>query len=150
VHENITDQGASWAVSKCRVIYLRKYTLWVRLTVLYRPHSVAQSLLADLLDLYISGVYYYPWYHLIAGYLQLYTWNKPCFCGMWCYSCSVFTGCANVILFRPWNMFCTFTLGTAVAQWLRCCATSRKVAGSIPVGVSGVFHWHKNPSDRSL
>ena len=28
--------------------------------------------------------------------------------------------------------------GTAVAQWLRCCATNRKVAGSIPAGV-GVF-----------
>ena len=26
---------------------------------------------------------------------------------------------------------------TAVAKWLRCCATDRKVAGSIPAGVSG-------------
>jgi len=24
-----------------------------------------------------------------------------------------------------------------VAQWLRCCVTNRKVAGSIPAGVSG-------------
>jgi hypothetical protein len=29
--------------------------------------------------------------------------------------------------------------GTAVAQWLRCCATNRKVGGSIPAGVSGLF-----------
>jgi len=29
--------------------------------------------------------------------------------------------------------------GTAVAQWLRCCAAIRKVAGSIPAGVSGFF-----------
>ena len=29
--------------------------------------------------------------------------------------------------------------GTAVAQWLRWCATNRKVAGSIPAGVSGYF-----------
>ena len=29
--------------------------------------------------------------------------------------------------------------GTAVAQWLRCCATNWKVAGSIPAGVSGFF-----------
>jgi len=29
--------------------------------------------------------------------------------------------------------------GTVVAQWLRCCATNRKVAGSIPAGVSGFF-----------
>ena len=31
-------------------------------------------------------------------------------------------------------------VGTAVAQWLRCCATKRKVAGSIPDGVIGIFH----------
>ena len=30
--------------------------------------------------------------------------------------------------------------GTAVAQWLRCCATNRNVAGSIPDGVTGIFH----------
>jgi hypothetical protein len=30
--------------------------------------------------------------------------------------------------------------GTAVAQWLRYCATNRKVAGSIPDGVTGIFH----------
>jgi len=30
-------------------------------------------------------------------------------------------------------------VGTAVAQWLRCCATNRKVAGSIPDGVIGIF-----------
>ena len=30
-------------------------------------------------------------------------------------------------------------MGTAVAQWLRCCATNRKVAGSIPACVSGFF-----------
>jgi hypothetical protein len=40
-------------------------------------------------------------------------------------------------------------LGTAVAQWLRYCASNRKVAGSIPDGVIGIFHWH-NPSDRTM
>jgi hypothetical protein len=39
--------------------------------------------------------------------------------------------------------------GTAVAQWLRYCATLRKVAGSIPDGVTGIFHWH-TPSDRTM
>ena len=29
------------------------------------------------------------------------------------------------------------------------CATSRKVAGSIPDGVIGIFHWH-NPSGRTM
>ena len=37
----------------------------------------------------------------------------------------------------------------AVAQWLRCCATNRKVAGSIPAGVTEIFHLH-NPSDRTM
>jgi hypothetical protein len=36
-----------------------------------------------------------------------------------------------------------------VAQWLRYCATNRKVAGSIPDGVTGIFHLH-NPSDRTM
>ena len=27
-------------------------------------------------------------------------------------------------------------MGTAVVQWLMCCVTNRKVAGSIPAGVS--------------
>ena len=36
-----------------------------------------------------------------------------------------------------------------MAQWLRCCATNWKVAGSIPDGVIGNFHRH-NPSDRTM
>ena len=36
-----------------------------------------------------------------------------------------------------------------MAQWLRCCATNRKVAGSIPDGVIGIFHCH-NPADRTM
>ena len=39
--------------------------------------------------------------------------------------------------------------GTAMAQWLRCYATNRKVAGSIPAGVIVIFHLH-NPSDRTM
>jgi len=27
-----------------------------------------------------------------------------------------------------------------VAQWSRCCATNRKVAGTIPAAVIGIFH----------
>ena len=34
--------------------------------------------------------------------------------------------------------YCIF-MGTAVAQWLRCCATNRKAAGSILASVSGFF-----------
>jgi hypothetical protein len=38
--------------------------------------------------------------------------------------------------------------GHAVVQWLRHCATNRKVAGSIADGVR-IFHWH-NPSGRTM
>jgi hypothetical protein len=38
--------------------------------------------------------------------------------------------------------------GYAVRSWFRHCATSRKVAGSIPDGVIGIFHWH--PSGRTM
>ena len=42
-----------------------------------------------------------------------------------------------------------YNLGTAVAQWLKCCATNRKVAGSIPAGIIEIFH-HHNSSDPTM
>ena len=39
--------------------------------------------------------------------------------------------------------------GTRWHSWLRHCATIRKVAGSIPVAIIGIFHWH-NPSGRIM
>jgi hypothetical protein len=50
----------------------------------------------------------------------------------------------------PRNYFWySFLLGYAVAQWLKHCAKSRKFAGSIPDGITGIFHWH-NPSGRTM
>jgi len=46
--------------------------------------------------------------------------------------------CMYVYVF-VYYMYMCMHVGTAVAQWLRCCATNRKVAGSIPAGVSGFF-----------
>ena len=50
--------------------------------------------------------------------------------------------CKEIVLMALHNSFLIVLLDiwTAVAQWLRCCATNRKVAGSIPDGVIGVFH----------
>ena len=39
--------------------------------------------------------------------------------------------------------------GTLWRSWLRHCATSRQVAGSIPDGVIGICHWH-NTSGRTV
>jgi hypothetical protein len=39
--------------------------------------------------------------------------------------------------------------GYTIAWWLRDCATNRKVAGSVPDGVTGFFHSH-NPSGRTM
>jgi len=47
------------------------------------------------------------------------------------------------------SLYIYIAWGTAVAQWLRCCATNRKVAGSIPSGVIGICHRH-NPSERTM
>ena len=44
-----------------------------------------------------------------------------------------------VILLLLFFFVTTISIGTAVAQWLRFSATNRKVAGSIPAGVSGFF-----------
>ena len=66
----------------------------------------------------------------------------------------------NLPLFRHYNLlqcwrwgrrflrnFGTFVQTTRVTRrsWLRHCATSRKVVGSIPHDITGIFHWH-NPS----
>ena len=45
--------------------------------------------------------------------------------------------CADNKSLFPLN---TFSVGTAVTQWLWSCATNRKVAGSIPADVTGIFH----------
>jgi hypothetical protein len=40
---------------------------------------------------------------------------------------------------KKMSLICHISKVSAVAQWLRYCATNRKVAGSIPDGVIGIF-----------
>jgi hypothetical protein len=47
------------------------------------------------------------------------------------------------------NLLCTLLPGPGVALWLRRCATSRKVPGSIPGGVTGFFS-DISPSECSV
>jgi hypothetical protein len=57
-------------------------------------------------------------------------------------------GCSNY-----WEKPCRHLVsgggGTRWCSWVRHCATSRKVAGSIPDVVTGIFHWHI-PSGRNI
>jgi hypothetical protein len=58
--------------------------------------------------------------------------------------------CHRVATQLHFNKYIVYQRGPLmVAQWLRYCATNRKVAGSIPDGVIGIFHWH-DPSDRTM
>jgi hypothetical protein len=50
---------------------------------------------------------------------------------------------------RAWEFEWLFSVPQGWRSWLRHCATSRKVAGSIPDGVTGIFYWH-NPSGRTM
>ena len=46
-------------------------------------------------------------------------------------------------------MFYLKCWGTRWRSWLRHCATNRKIAGSIPDVVFGIFHWH-NPAGHTI
>jgi len=59
---------------------------------------------------------------------EIYFWNKP-----------VHVSDNSSIHHQEFFTVHTAMVGTTVAHWLRCCATNRKVAGSIPAGVSGFF-----------
>jgi hypothetical protein len=56
--------------------------------------------------------------------------------------CKFNSNCSSLLIFH-------LTWGYIVAQWLRHCATNQKVAGLIPDGVTGSFHWH-NPFGRTM
>ena len=67
-------------------------------------------------------------------------WHELPWSGSWPFTLvylykSEWHGTAKLDIFNVFKL----VLGTAVAQWLRCCATNRKVAGSIPAGVIGFF-----------
>jgi len=50
---------------------------------------------------------------------------------------------------RPGKRQLETILGRSVAKWLSYYATNRRVAGSIPDGVTGIFQWC-NPSGRTM
>ena len=52
----------------------------------------------------------------------------------------IFCGVMKRLIYHIFHQVLAGWWGTAVAQWLGRCATIRKVAGSIPTGVIGIFH----------
>ena len=95
-------------------------------------------------------IFFNFWYLLHVSNPRVRLQKDGCICG---YGMVRFTcvGISGLVRRRVCSVFTLLpsSLGTAVAQWLRRCATNRKVAGSIPNGVNGIFHWH-NPSDRTM
>jgi hypothetical protein len=77
---------------------------------------------------------------ILLIYLTIFEVYFICIVNIRHYCISVLFSCILTVLYNN---------GTAAAQWLRYCATNRKVAGSIPDGVIGIFHWH-NPSDHTM
>jgi len=55
----------------------------------------------------------------------------------------------NVFVFLHITKCILVVRGTRWRSWLRHCPKSRKIAGSIPDGVTGNFHWHY-PSGRTM
>jgi len=64
--------------------------------------------------------------------------EPPCYCSrsVCMLACTRFASRTRTFQHRKIQYYCPVT---AVAQWLRFCAKNRKVAGSIPAGVSGFF-----------
>ena len=74
-----------------------------------------------------------------------------CHSSLWSHSWLTYWRIGQQLTATYCNLWCPLGdgRGTAVAQWLSCCATNQKVAGSIPDGVVGIFYWH-NPSDHTM
>ena len=65
-----------------------------------------------IVHLLVCIINYYPCFHLYAVYLQLYTWNNPCFLGIQCCSCSAFTVCSTCNVISPVKYFLYFYIST--------------------------------------
>jgi hypothetical protein len=106
---------------ECQISYLRNFRTKINLGFVW-THTAHSAKVKERAELYFYSLLGFCF--LLQGgiYLSLYFTFRP---------------------YLPEN-------GTLlVAQWWRHCATNRKVAGSIPNGVIGIFHWH-NPSGRTV
>ena len=116
---------------------------------------------AYCLNLAGVNVMYISWWWFVYGcqaYLAIIAIQMPGFSGFvvmvkdlvsdeFCFVTNVYDqGTLRVNALWITTLYC---LQMRCHSWLRHYATSRKVAGSIPIGVIGIFHWH-NPSSHTM
>ena len=159
-----TEKGAGWAPETVWTFWLRE--IYVAFTGIRTPVRPARSVAAYRIS--------YPgsfsvmiqikscvliWFKFVWSYV-LSTWlcdqfsSKKwriiqlnlCVCLRQKHSNLNVGACNNLFEIGYVQVYCG---GTRWRSWLRHCATSRKVAVSIPDGVIGIFHWH-NPSGRTM
>ena len=111
----------------------------------YLPLSNSSDFIIVIVDILVRSACFSADYANCAVCTLLRPAHFQIFCA------AVFTNSQTTANFTYGRTLCFATMysETAVAQWLRCCATNRKVASSIPDGVIGIFHWHY-PSDRTM
>ena len=122
--------GSRWAQTACRGRDAQNPGTW--LLVRSKVSTIAPSICASVVQNLLHVKHSAP--KILKQLLDL---GKICASLRWGHiTCSAFPITSQII-----NDHGAFTLlGTAVAQWLRRCVTNRKVAGSIPDGVIGIFH----------
>ena len=59
---------------------------------------------------------------------------------MCCSVCAIYMYIQCIYIYMYMYIVYDIVGGTRWGSWLRHCATSRRVAGSIPDGVTGIFH----------
>jgi hypothetical protein len=89
-----------------------------------------------------SSFFYYDCFVNIQTPLVDFAPTSPNIISLW-FVLNIHRMWPPIVLWRIQGMW------TAVAQWLRYYAPNRKVTGSIPNGVIGIFHSH-NPFDCTL
>jgi hypothetical protein len=106
-------------------IVLKIVTYFSRFVALhYQPRKVEYLSLVSLpphMFWFPYYYYYYPCYRLYAGFLQLFTWNKPCFTVYSVAAVLYLRFLLHVTLFRPLNMFRTFKLALSVYVCMYVC-----------------------------
>ena len=117
--------------------YCESSWLITEINILY----VSCIFVAHRQEVYCIYIYIYIYAHIRSIYIYIYV-----YCVYSWYVLCWKEGCLKLFKGRP--MYISWAL-CWWRSWLRHCATSRKVEGSIPDGVTGIFHWH-NPSGHTM